>query len=144
MAVLAQTDVGIELWHSATGLANSYAKLIDITSLPAMGAAQGKIEVTVLSSTKKQYLADREDLPDLSFEYNYEATNFAAVLAVCNVRTYLMAIYGDGSGAVIYGEGNTYQNQVGLGSPVKATFNFVPESIDFKTAVEVAALTQGS
>lgn len=144
MTLKAQTDIGIELFSSSTGLANSYSKLIDITSLPAMGAAQGKLEATVLSSTKKQYLADREDLPDLSFEYNYEATNFAAVLAVCNKVTYLMAIYGDGSGAVIVGEGNTYQNQVGLGSVVKATFNFVPQSIEFKTAVEVAALTLGS
>lgn len=144
MPILAQTDVGIELWQSDTGLAASYTKLIDITSLPAMGAAQGKLEATVLSSTKKQYLADREDLPDLSFEYNYEATNFAAVLAVCNVKTYLMAIYGDGSGAVIYGEGNTWQNQVSAGSVIKATFNFVPESIDFKTAAEVTALKSGS
>lgn len=144
MPILAQTDVGIELWQSATGSAASFTKLIDITSLPAMGAAQGKLEATVLSSAKKQYLADREDLPDLAFEYNYEATNFAAVIAVSNVKTYLLAVYGDGSGAVIYGEGNTYQNQVGRGSVVTATFNFVPESIDFKTAAEVTALKDAS
>lgn len=144
MPILAQTDQGIELWHSATGLANSFTKLIDIISLPALGAAQGKIEVTVLSASKKQYLADREDLPDLSFEYNYEATNFAAVVAVCGVKTYLMPIFGDGSGALITGEGNTFTNQVGRGSPVTATLNFVPESIEFKTAAEVSALTQGS
>lgn len=144
MPILAQTDVGIELWHSATGSANSFTKLIDITSLPALGAAQGKIEVTVLSATKKQYLPDREDLPDLSFEFNYEATNFAAVVAVCGALHYLLPIFGDGSGALITGQGNVFPNQVGRGSAPTATFNFVPESIEFKTAAEVAALTQGS
>lgn len=144
MPILAQTDVGIELWQSATGSAASFTKLIDITSLPAMGGARGKVEVTVLSSDTEQFKGGRKTLPDMDFEYNYEATNFAAVVAICDTVTYLMAVYGDGSGAVIAGQGNTYQNQVGLNSAVKATLHFVPESIDFKTAAEVTALKSAS
>ena len=137
---IAQSDVGIELFHSATGAAASYTKLIDVTSVPATGAAQGKLEATVLSSTKKQYIADREDLPDLEFTYNYEATNFAAVLAVTNVEHYFMIVYGDGSGAVILGEGNTWVDAVSRSAILEAKLNVVPESIDFKTTAEITAL----
>lgn len=137
---IAQSDIGIELWASSTGAAASFAKLIDVTAIPATGAAQGKLEATVLSSTKKQYIADREDLPDLEFTYNYTADNFEDVQDVANTPYYFMIVYGDGSGAVIYGEGNTWVDAVSRGAVVEAKLNVVPESIDFKTAAEVTAL----
>lgn len=140
MAFNAQSDVGIELWASATGAAASFSKFLDVTSIPATGSAQSKIETTVLSSSKKQYIADREDLPDLEFTYNYIATDFADVVAVCNEEHYFMIVYGDGSGAVIHGEANTWTDAVGRGQAVEAKLNVVPQSIDFKTAVEVTAL----
>lgn len=140
MAFNAQSDVGIELWSSATGSAVSYTKLIDVTAIPATGSAQSKIETTVLSSAKKQYIADREDLPDLEFTYNYTADNFSDVQAIANEEYYFMIIYGDGSGAVIYGEANTWVDAVGRGQAIEAKLNVVPQSIDFKTALEVTAL----
>lgn len=138
--MIAQNDIGIELWASDDGAALSYTKLIDVTAIPATGAAQGKLEVTVLSSSKKQYIADREDLPDLEFTYNYTADNLAAVKAVADQPYYFMIVYGDGSGAVIYGEGNTWIDAVSRGSAIEAKLNVVPESIDLKTAAEITAL----
>lgn len=140
MAFNAQSDVGIELWASATGAAASFSKLIDVTSVPATGAAQAKLESTVLSSGKKQYIADREDLPDLEFTYNYMATELALVEAVCNDEHYFLIIYGDGSGAEIFGEGNTWIDAVSRGSVVAAKLNVVPQSIDYRSKVEVTAL----
>lgn len=140
MAFNAQSDVGIVLAHSATNAAASYTKLIDVTAIPATGAAQAKLESTVLSSPKKQYIPDREDLPDLEFTYNYLATDFATVEAVCNSEEYFMIIYGDGSGAVIFGEANTWIDAVSRGSVVSAKMNVVPQSIEYKTAAEVTAL----
>ena len=137
---IAQSDVGIDVWESSTGASASFSKLIDVTAIPATGSAQGKLEATVLSSSKKQYIADRADLPDLEFTYNYTASNFADVQDVSEELHYFMIVYGDGSGAVIYGEGNTWVDAVSRGAVVEAKFNVVPESIDFKTALEVTAL----
>lgn len=137
---IAQSDIGIELWASATGAAASFSKLVDVTAIPATGSAQGKLEATVLSSAKKQYIADRADLPDLEFTYNYTSDNFSDVEAVADAKHYFMIVYGDGSGAVIFGEGNTWVDAVSRGSVVEAKLNVVPESIDFKTAAEVTAL----
>lgn len=137
---IAQNDIGIELWASDDGTAASFTKLVDVISVPATGSAQGKIEVTVLSSAKKQYIADREDLPDLEFGYNYTADNLAAVEDACNQLYYFLIVYGDGSGALIYGEGNTWVDAVSRGSAIEAKLNVVAESIDLKTAVEVTAL----
>lgn len=144
MAFNAQNDIGIELWDSATGASASFSKLIDITAIPATGSAQSKLESTVLSSAKKQYIPDREDLPDLEFTYNYIATNFADVEAVANAEHYFMIVYGDGSGAVIFGEANTWVDAVSRGQVVEAKMNVVPQSIDFKTSAEVTALKSGS
>ena len=140
MALNAQSDVGIELWSSSTGSSASFTKLLDVTAIPATGAPQAKIETTVLSSPVKQYIADREDLPDMEFTYNYTEDNFADALAVCDSPTYFMIVYGDGSGAVIYGEANTWHDAVGRSQAVEAKLNVVPQSVDFKTKAEVTAL----
>lgn len=141
---IAQSDVGIELWHSATWSAASFTKLIDVTAVPATGSAQAKLEATRLSSPKKEYIPDREDLPDLEFSYNYLAGDFATVDAVCNTLAYFLIVYGDGSGALIEGEGNTWIDAVGRGQVVGAKLNIVPQSIDHKTAIEVTALKSSS
>lgn len=141
---IAQSDIGIELWASATGASASYEKLVDVTNVPATGAAQAKLEATVLSSKKKQYIADRADLPDLEFTYNYTEDNFTAVDAVVDQDYFFMLVYGDGSGAIIEGEANTWVDAVARGSVVEAKLNVVPQSIEYATALEVTALKASS
>lgn len=140
MAFNAQSDIGIELWHSATGTSASFDKLVSVTSIPATGSAKAKLESTVLDSGDKQYIPDRADLPDMEFTYNYTASNFEDVETVCDVEHYFMIVYGDGSGAVIFGEANTWVDAVSRGQVVEAKMNVVPQSITFKTASEVTAL----
>lgn len=136
---IAQSDVGIELYHSSSLIAQ-FTKLIDVTAVPATGAAQAKLEATVLSSAKKQYIADREDLPDLEFTYNFTEANYVIVEGVVNTPHYFLIVYGEGNGALIYGEANTWIDAVGRGSVVSAKLNVVPESIEYKTVAEVTAL----
>lgn len=138
MPTLAQSDVGIELYHS-TSLLSTFTKLIDVTAVPATGAAQAKLEATVLSSPKKQYIADREDLPDLEFTFNMTAANYEAVEAIANTQHYFLIVYGEGNGALIYGEANVWTDAVGRGSVVQGKMNVVPESIEYKTVAEVTA-----
>jgi hypothetical protein len=141
---MAQSDVGIKLWASATGSANSFTEFLSVKDVPATGSAPSKLEITTLDMAKKGYIPDREDIPDMEFTYNYDAANFALVKAVEAVKHYFMIVYADGSGAVITGVAKTWVDAVSLGSVVTAKMNIVAESIEDKTAVEVAALTQGS
>jgi hypothetical protein len=141
---IAQSDVGIELWASATGASASFEKLIDIISIPATGSAQGKLEVTVLSASKKQYIADREDTPDMEFGYNYTEDNFDTVDAVCNQDYYFLIIYGDGTGELIFGEGNTWKEAVSRGQALEAKLNVVAQSSEHQSSTEVTALKSGS
>lgn len=140
MALNAQSDVGVGLFHSATGASASYTKLVSITSVPATGSAKPKIETTELDALTKQYIADRADLPDMEFGYNYTDSNYTAVEAVCDQEHYFMIIYGDGTGVVIHGEANTWIDTVSRGQAIEAKLNIVPQSVDRKTAVEVTAL----
>lgn len=144
MAFNAQSDVGIELWASSTGGSASFEKLVDVTSVPATGSPQAKIESTVLSAKKKQYIPDREDLPDMEFTYNFTEDNFADVFAVCDEEYYFMIVYGDGSGAVIFGEANTWVDGVGRSQAVEAKMNVVPQEVEHKTSAEVTALKKAS
>ena len=137
--ILAQSDVGIELYHSAS-LTSQFTKLIDVTAVPATGAAQAKLEATVLSSPKKQYIPDREDLPDLEFSFNMTAANYEAVEAVVNTAHYFLIVYGEGNGALIYGEANVWADAAGRGTVLGGKMNVVPESIEYKTVAEVTAL----
>jgi len=142
---MAISDVGTLLFHSATGSANTFSKLISITDAPAMGTAPGKLETTVLDSSTKSYIADRLDIPDLEFSYNYTATDFATVEAVADGTThYFLVIYQDGSGAKITGQARTWVDAVSRGSVVMAKLHIVAATIDPQTVVEVSALTLGS
>lgn len=141
---MAQSDVGIKLYDSATGAANSYEVFLSVKDVPATGSAPSKLEITNLDDVKKGYIPDREDIPDMEFTYNYDATNFAAVKAVEGIKHYFMIVYSDGSGAVITGVAKTWVDAVSLGTVVTAKMNVVAESVEDKTAAEVAALTLGS
>ena len=140
----AQSDVGIKLWKSATGAVNTFVVFLDVIDVPATGSAPAKLETTVLSSATKSYIPGREDIPDMEFTYNYDATNFALVKAVEGTKTWFMIVYADGSGAVIVGVPRTWVDAVSRGTVITAKINVVAESVTDKTAVEVAALTLGS
>lgn len=137
---MAQSDVGIKLWSSSTGSAASYTAFLDVIDIPATGAAPAKLETTVLSSAQKSYIPDREDIPDMEFTYNYDATNFALAKGVEGTKTWFMIVYGDGSGEVIVGVARTWVDAVSRGTVVTAKLNIVAESVTDKTAAEVTAL----
>lgn len=142
---MAISDVGTLLYHSATGAANSFSKLIDILDAPATGSAPGKIEVTTLTSTKKAYIKDRLDTPDMEFGYNYIVADYDTVEAVADGTThYFLIIYQDNSGQKITGQASTWKEAVSKGSAVTAKLHIVPSDSEHQTAVEVAALTLGS
>lgn len=144
MAVVAISDVGT-LLYAKIGNASTYTKLLSVISAPAMGSAGGTLEVTVLDSTTKQYIADRTDVPEQDFNFNYTEANFTLAKSACtgDAEDFLV-IFQDGSGYTIAGEAQTWINEVGRGSAIEATLHIVANTITWRTATEVLAVIGGS
>lgn len=136
--MIAQSDVGTLLYYKN---GTSYKELVEIISAPAEGSAGGTIEVTTLKSPVKQYIADRPDVPEQDFGYNYTEANRTAVNGVCDgsVHEFLVKLQ-DGSGYTITGTAQTWANEIGRGQALEATLHVVATNVTWKTATEVAAL----
>ena len=71
-----------ELWSSATQ-GGTYAKLCPITSYPDMGSTPSKLDTTDLSQTTyKTSILGLQELPDLTFEANYDETLYNTIVAM--------------------------------------------------------------
>ncbi len=137
--MIAQSDVGTLLY--VKGSNNEYTELLEIISAPAEGSAGGTIEVTTLKSAFKQYIADRPDVPEQDFGYNYIEANRVKANAVCDGSAHdFLVKFQDGSGYTITGTAQTWANEVGRGQAVEATLHIVATDIAWKTSAEVTAL----
>ena len=65
-----------------TSSAASYEKLIDITSFPDLIGTPERIDITSLSDAQRVYIAGIQDRDDMTFNANYTAENYAAVVAL--------------------------------------------------------------
>ena len=71
------------LMYKATEGATEYVKLLDITNYPDMGSTPNKLDTTDLSAEKfKTSILGLQELPDLTFEANYDKTVFATINAL--------------------------------------------------------------
>ena len=63
--------------------AGPYAKLVDIISYPDLGSTPSKLDTTDLSdSTYKTSILGLQELPDLTFEANYDETTFNTIVGL--------------------------------------------------------------
>ena len=66
----------------------SYTKLVDINNYPDLGSTPSKLDTTDLSQPKyKTSIFGLQEIPDLTFECNYDETKYAAIAAM-NGTTY--------------------------------------------------------
>lgn len=136
--MIAQSDVGTLLYYKN---GSKYEELLAIISAPAEGSAGGTIEVTTLKSPTKQYIADRPDVPEQDFGYNYTEANRTKANTVCDGEVHEFLVkFQDGSGYTITGTAQTWVNEVGRGSAVEATLHVVASEVTWKSATEVTAL----
>jgi hypothetical protein len=62
---------------------DTYAKLLDITNYPDMGSTPSKLDTTDLSATTfKTSILGLQELPDLTFEANYDETVYNTIKAM--------------------------------------------------------------
>jgi hypothetical protein len=79
---MAITTVATTLKSGATQ-GGPYTKLLEIISYPDLGSAPSKLDTTDLSATiSKTSILGLQDVPDLSFEANYDDTAYTTILAM--------------------------------------------------------------
>lgn len=87
MAVSTQTTT---LFSGTDGVA--YTKLLDITSYPDLGSAPSKLDTTDLSATKfKTSILGLQEVPDLTFEANYDKAVYTAISAMTTTRYFRLS-----------------------------------------------------
>lgn len=137
---IAISDVGTILF-AKIGEDLEFTEFLRVTAVPATGSAPESLDVTELASPKEQRIKGRETQPDMEFDYNYTAENFAkAKTAVTGDIESFLIIYGDGAGVQIDGEATTWVDSVGRNSAVIGKFFITAQDIQDKTASEVTAL----
>lgn len=76
---MATSTAGTQLKFCATKT-GTYAKLLDIVTYPDMGATPNKLDTTTLTATKyKTSILGLQELPDLTFEANYDETVYGTL-----------------------------------------------------------------
>lgn len=78
-------------YHNGT----SFVKLVDIISYPDMGATPSKLDTTTLSAEKfKTSILGLQDIPDLTFECNYDKTAYSLIGTLAGVTKQLQLEFG--------------------------------------------------
>jgi len=111
------SDIGTILW-AYDDVSEKYKYLVPIRVAPATGGMPNKIDTTELDSEIEQAIFGREPIPDYTFEYNHNATNYAAVKALASktVAKKFLVTYADKSGVKFEGMLATWRKEVGKDS----------------------------
>jgi hypothetical protein len=77
------TNTAVTTLKSSATQGGSYVKLVDILNYPDLGATPSKLDTTDLTQPKyKTSILGLQEIPDLTFECNYDETVFATILAM--------------------------------------------------------------
>ena len=101
---------------------DSFAKLCDIVSYPDLGSTPSKLDTTDLSqAVYKTSILGLQELPDLTFEANYDKTAFIAISAMTTTRHFKLA-FGSADGSFTWqGQVAIYANGAGVDEVRKMT-----------------------
>lgn len=92
---MAHSTAKTYLMYKATEV-GVYAKLIDITNYPDLGATPSKLDTTDLSAEKfKTSILGLQEIPDLVFEANYTKTAYALVDGLAGNKLFLQLQFGE-------------------------------------------------
>lgn len=93
------------LMYCATEL-GIYVKLVDIVNYPDMGATPSKLDTTDLSAQKyKTSILGLQDIPDLTFECNYDKTAYATISALTGSQFFKLYFGTDGAEGIFAWKG---------------------------------------
>ena len=100
----------------------AWTKLVDITNYPDLGSAPSKLDTTDLSAVQfKTSILGLQEVPDLTFEANYDKTAFTAISAMTTTRYFKLA-FGSADGSFTWqGQVAIYANGAGVDEVRKMT-----------------------
>lgn len=100
----------------------AWTKLVDITNYPDLGSAPSKLDTTDLSAVKfKTSILGLQEVPDLTFEANYDKSAFIAISAMTTTRHFKLA-FGSADGSFTWqGQVAIYANGAGVDEVRKMT-----------------------
>ena len=79
----------------STDNGTTWTKLVDITSYPDLGATPSKLDTTTLTAVKfKTSILGLQEIPDLTFEANYDPTDYQAIVALEGQKLALQLSFG--------------------------------------------------
>lgn len=100
----------------------TFNKLVDIINYPDMGSTPNKLDTTDLSAVKlKTNILGLQELPDLTFEANYDKTAFDTINAL-NATYHFQLLFGTADGGFEWqGQVQVYANGGGVDEVRKMT-----------------------
>ena len=101
----------------------TYAKLVDIVNYPDMGATPSKLDTTDLTAAKfKTSILGLQEIPDLTFECNYDEAKYAAIVALEGQSLGLKLQFGTADGTFTWeGQVSVFANGGGVDEVRKMT-----------------------
>lgn len=102
---------------------DSFAKLVDIINYPDMGSTPSKLDTTDLSqSALKTSILGLQDLPDLTFEANYDEATYNTLKGLTASSYYFQLLFGSADGKFEWqGQIRVYVNGGGVDEVRKMT-----------------------
>lgn len=135
MTVKAITDIGTTLNAAKivgdTLPTSGFKKLVGIRSTPAKGEAPEELDATEMHDTKNVGVPGRTSVPALEYTFNWTKENVAGILDYEGERACFLEVSADGTGHLITGVLNFWQNDTSLNSVVEGTINIVAEDIKY-------------
>lgn len=102
---------------------DAFAKLCDIVSYPDMGSTPSKLDTTDLSqATYKTSILGLQELPDLTFEANYDEAKYATISALTGANYFFQLAFGASDGTFSWqGQIRVFANGGGIDEVRKMT-----------------------
>ena len=102
---------------------DTFAKLCDIVNYPDLGSTPSKLDTTDLSATTyKTSILGLQELPDLTFEANYDETTYNTINALTGASYFFQLLFGTSDGVFTWqGQIRVYANGGGVDEVRKMT-----------------------
>ena len=109
---------------TATEQGGTYEKLLDIVDYPDLGSTPNMLDTTDLSAKKfKTSILGLQDIPDLTFEANYDLDTFTTINAMTGTHWFNLELGEDGVDGIFEWSGQVaiYKNGGGVDEVRKMT-----------------------
>jgi hypothetical protein len=127
MAGISTATTVLKYSTDQAGVSPAYAKLVDITDYPDLGATPNKLDTTTLSAEKfRTSILGLQEIPDMVFGANYTEADYSAVKALEGQTLWFHLEFGtDGANGTFEWSGEVQVYAVGAGVDEVRTMSII-------------------